>query len=95
MATHIIGKRMPAQLGINCTVPTAVQTQINTANTFYVVSRSFGGAMQGHTANKSKTGNGTLYAVFNSAQKAMAFIKANKMQFYAVMVAANTSIGNH
>lgn len=83
MATHIIGVRKPAPLGIN---PTPAPAAAVTTGTFAVVTNALAARMQGWQSNKSKTGNGTAFAVFNTYQKAKAYQNRNKLQLRTTIV---------
>jgi len=83
--TFIVGTRKPVALGLRTTTPNNAPST-TTGNMFYVVSKGFAGRLQGYTSNKSKTGNGTLYAVFATRTQATAHIAKNNMRLYASVV---------
>lgn len=86
---RVVGKRYPAPLGLNAAA-SAPSTPVAPASgtLYYVVSKGFALPLQGYSATASKTGKGTLYAVFNTPAKATAYIKANNMRLYAAIVSA-------
>lgn len=90
MQTHIIGVRKPVSLGFSApaskTAKPAVTQHALQGTCFAVVSNALAARMQGYTANKSKTGNGTMYACYGTYAQAYAHIKARKMQLYASIV---------
>lgn len=89
MRTHIVGTRKPAPLGAYKPT-TKKQPPANpnpNATQYAVVSKGFATTMQGGKANRSKSGKGTMYALFSTYAQAYQHINANHMRLYASIVA--------
>lgn len=91
MQTHIIGTRKPVNLGFSAPASKIATKQaaqpVLQGTQFAVVSIALAASMQGYKSNKSKSGKGTMYAVYNTHAKAAAHIKARfGMCFYATIV---------
>jgi len=88
MATHIVGVRKPAPLGSLAATQKTTIKQLTpvTTGTFAVVTNALAARMQGWQSNKSKTGNGTCFAIFNTMQKAQAYQAAKKLQLRTTIV---------
>ena len=88
MRTHIVGTRKPVSLGFCAPVTKPVApVQVAPAHTqFAVVSKGFALHMQGYKATRSKSGKGTMYALYSSYSAAWLHINTHKMRLYATVV---------
>lgn len=71
MATFVVGTPKPKMLGI--VIPQPAKPVIPAGTQFFVVPYGNKLVMQGYSANKSKTGKITVYAVFDNYDKAHAY----------------------
>lgn len=84
---RVVGTRYPKPLGLSTATRAVSAPVAPPANALhYVVSKGYALPLQGYSATVSKSGNATLYAVFNTHAQASAYIKANKMRLFAVIV---------